>query len=439
MAAAMHLEGLRRQYAVDRQRWKFLNEETKFSKYDATKIAEPPKAPRRVKTFSANLNRNVQEVWWPFRTERPYTGCLKKRLSEVDYFTQCDELNIGIHLCFTLCAYDTMFTYIGLAQSAAFAELSQVQEVRRTTTLSHELTSLITATFLIGVQYTTSHGQSIRGMQYTAIAIAIIGFICQRYASNYLELDSDMSLEGERQLESEDWKIISIQVLKNKNFLAFVFMNFGQIFHKTFSSSFFNIFSRDVIPETALKSHFILFSSGIMFFLPQLIVLGVFAPALPKVGAFRIVMTSHIITMFSPIIIYILGMQHPYLIILYMTIDSGLASATFSLFNMLVADVIDSDTAMYNRKKPISSIIFGLNALFTKPAHSLCPMLVVNILTRYGYQETDETKSLSVQNAEFHMLCLLPVCIGLYQILIWSNYSLRSTHEKTEADKTTII
>ena len=40
-----------------------------------------------------------------------------------------EEMNIGIHLCFTLCAYDTMFTYIGLAQSAAFAELSQAQEV----------------------------------------------------------------------------------------------------------------------------------------------------------------------------------------------------------------------------------------------------------------------------------------------------------------------
>lgn len=276
-------------------------------------------------------------------------------------------------------------------------------------------------------------------MQFTAITIAILGYFCQRYASKHLQLDSDQSLENETNVQSEDWKNVSIQVLKNRNFLAFVFMNFGQIFHKTFSSNFFNIFSRDVIPETALKSNFILFSSGIMFFLPQLIVLAAFGPALPKFGAFRIVMTSHIITVLSPFIVYFLGMQHPYLIIIYMTLDSALSSATFSLFNMLVADVIDNDTARHNRKKPISSIIFGLNALFTKPAQSLCPMLVVHILTSYGYQEMDDVKPVSVQNAEFHILCLLPVCIGLCQILIWNCYSLRGTHKKKESEKTTLV
>ena len=278
-------------------------------------------------------------------------------------------------------------------------------------------------------------------MQYTAVAIAILGFICQRYASRRLELDSDLSLEGENELqvESENWKTVSIQVIRNPNFLAFVFMNFGQIFRKTFSASFFNIFARDLIPESTLKSNFILFSSGIMFFLPQLIVLAFFAPALPKFGAFRIVMMSHIVTVLSPFIVYFLGMQYPYLIIVYMTIDSGLSSATFSLFNMLVSDIIDFDTAKHNRKKAISSIIFGLNALFTKPAQSLSPMLVVNILTRYGYQESGDNKSLSVQSAEFHILCFFPMCIGICQILIWSRYSLRSTHETSNKDLSSSI
>ena len=234
------------------------------------------------------------------------------------------------------------------------------------------------------------------------------------------------------QVHSENWKTVSIQVIKNPNFLAFVFMNFGQIFRKTYSANFFNIFSRDLIPESAMKSNFILFSSGIIFFLPQLIVLGFFGPALPKFGAYRIVMTSHVITVLSPLVVYFLGMHYPYLIIIYMTIDSALSSATFSLFNMLVSDIIDSDTVKYNRKKAISSIIFGLNALFTKPAQSLSPMLVVNILTRYGYQETGDNKSLSVQSAEFHILCFFPIFIGLCQIIIWSRYSLRSTHQTSE-------
>ena len=35
---------------------------------------------------------------------------------------------------------------------------------------------------------------------------------------------------------------------------------------------------------------------------------------------------------------------------------------------------------------PLSSMVFGTNALFTKPAQSLSPMLVVYILNQYGYE-----------------------------------------------------
>ena len=36
---------------------------------------------------------------------------------------------------------------------------------------------------------------------------------------------------------------------------------------------------------------------------------------------------------------------------------------------------------------PISSTVFGSNALVVKPSQSLCPMLVVSILNRYGYEQ----------------------------------------------------
>lgn len=36
---------------------------------------------------------------------------------------------------------------------------------------------------------------------------------------------------------------------------------------------------------------------------------------------------------------------------------------------------------------PLSSMVFGTNALFTKPAQSFAPMLVVYILNIYGYED----------------------------------------------------
>ena len=36
---------------------------------------------------------------------------------------------------------------------------------------------------------------------------------------------------------------------------------------------------------------------------------------------------------------------------------------------------------------PLSSMVFGTNALFTKPAQSLAPMLVVTILNQFNYED----------------------------------------------------
>lgn len=36
---------------------------------------------------------------------------------------------------------------------------------------------------------------------------------------------------------------------------------------------------------------------------------------------------------------------------------------------------------------PLSSMVFGTNALFTKPAQSLAPMMVLNILNQFGYEQ----------------------------------------------------
>ena len=54
-------------------------------------------------------------------------------------------------------------------------------------------------------------------------------------------------------------------------------------------------------------------------------------------------------------------------------------------------------------RHPISSTVYGANALVVKPANSLSPMLVVAILNHFGYEQlkvnvVDLTPSLPFQN-----------------------------------------
>lgn len=41
----------------------------------------------------------------------------------------------------------------------------------------------------------------------------------------------------------------------------------------------------------------------------------------------------------------------------------------------------------FSHSSPLSSMVFGTNALFTKPAQSLAPMLVLSILNQFGYEQ----------------------------------------------------
>ena len=88
-------------------------------------------------------------------------------------------------------------------------------------------------------------------------------------------------------------------------------------------------------------------------------------------------------------------------------------------------------------------MVFGANALITKPAVSLAPMISVAILGHFGYQHVEQTGRSSkhvvsddVSDAMFHLAAVTPIVIGSLQFAVWSGYTLRDTHKiaRTSAD-----
>ena len=86
---------------------------------------------------------------------------------------------------------------------------------------------------------------------------------------------------------------------------------------------------------------------------------------------------------------------------------------------------------------PSSSMVFGTNALITKPAQSLAPMITVAILNRHNYDRLklattseilNSPEYSSLLNAMFLTTCATPVIIGCLQLVIWSFYTIRSSH-----------
>ncbi len=85
-------------------------------------------------------------------------------------------------------------------------------------------------------------------------------------------------------------------------------------------------------------------------------------------------------------------------------------------------------------------MVFGINALVTKPAVSLAPMVTVAYLSQHGY-ETLRQEGLEKMSAEtstelstamYNTLIYTPLIIGILQTIIWSFYTIRNSHQ-TEA------
>ena len=82
-------------------------------------------------------------------------------------------------------------------------------------------------------------------------------------------------------------------------------------------------------------------------------------------------------------------------------------------------------------------MVFGTNALITKPAHSFAPMMAVWVINLYGYQRLQAGATLTpveldaLFGAMFNMACFVPMIVGVLQIITWSFYQLQHTHTST--------
>ncbi|CAB1440118.1 unnamed protein product [Pleuronectes platessa] len=173
---------------------------------------------------------------------------------------------------------------------------------------------------------------------------------------------------------------------------------------------------------------------GAGFICPQLLVLSC-QSLLHGLGYYRIILFTFYLEAAMAAIMLMLGPQHYYFLAFFLTINMVLIQASFSLFGLPLADIIDTDLQRHNRSSPLSSMVFGTNALFTKPGQSLAPMIVLYVLNQFGYEQLKEeggnsnpSALASLHNVMFYLVCLVPMCVACAQVLAWKPFSIRNSH-----------
>jgi hypothetical protein len=207
------------------------------------------------------------------------------------------------------------------------------------------------------------------------------------------------------------------QILRHRNFWAFVFVNFLQVYQSSFHSNFYALFD-----STLLRGNLSTGFRGTLLGLTDFVAPIVTVLCSPLAG----IRGSYDIVLYLFVLKFVLGCIVAGLFVangstlsaivlgLWMFISRTLTAATFTFFNMSVSDVIDEDCVLNSRKEPMSSMFFGTNALLTKPAQSLAPIITYYLLAQSGYKETIPGKE-PVDWQSNHALCLnmLQQSIGL--------------------------
>ncbi|KAM7038741.1 transmembrane protein 180-like isoform 1-T1 [Acridotheres tristis] len=359
------------------------------------------------------------------------------------HYEQGDWL-CGLHLTVALCAFDGLLTFVLLAQCALFAESCSGHHGRLRLIKYNQVATLMASTSVLFCGLVSDNMEKFAYFQAFAVLIAALATACMCCTGKY-----STSQYEQREIHAEDANLensdgafssasvvsLTKQIMTEKNFLCFVTMNFFQVFHLAFYNNFMMIFADNLIPEDILSSSVRSIMYGAGFICPQCLVLLSHA-SLKKFGYYRIIMFSFYYEGVAAAVMCLLGQEHYYLLAFYVTTNMVIVQASFSLFNLPLADIIDADLIKHKRRLPLSSMVFGTNALFTKPAQSLAPMIVVKILNHYGYYNLNNVPShpdisrsfLDLHDAMFYLVCLVPLCIAVLQILIWTPFSIQNSH-----------
>ncbi|KAK5885016.1 hypothetical protein CesoFtcFv8_018773 [Champsocephalus esox] len=349
----------------------------------------------------------------------------------------------GVHLTVSLCAFDAMLTFVLLAQCALFAEISGHHQSRIRLVKYNQVASLIGSSSVLFCGVLSKNMEDFASFQAFSVLIAILSCGCMLYtgfnsesrfdqvsdAGGSADQTSHQSAVSFSMLKSLTW-----QILSNRDFQIFVFMNFFQVFVLAFFNNFTMIFTEHLIPPNVLPSLAKSIMYGAGFMCPQLLVLSC-QSLLHSLGYYRIILYTFYMQSGMAAIMLALGPQHYYILAFFLTVNMVIIQAAFSLFGLPLADIIDKDMQKYKRSSPLSSMVFGSNALFTKPAQSLAPMIVLTILNQFGYEQLKEAETGSnpsawgsLRSVMFYLVCLVPLCVAALQVLSWRLFSIRSSH-----------
>uniref|UniRef100_A0A915BGI2 Transmembrane protein 180 n=1 Tax=Parascaris univalens TaxID=6257 RepID=A0A915BGI2_PARUN len=341
----------------------------------------------------------------------------------------------GLHLICALFLYDAFYSCVNVAWSALFSE-STYDHSARVTAIKFSQLAILLSVNIIAVAEKISHSvENFFAFQCTCIVVAFLAMGCFWITGNMEKTEGIVSERAVLVPEEGEGKVstaltMAKQVVKRQDFVALVLTNFIHNCRSVCHLNFAAMATATLIPETILPSGS--WSKSLFFgactLVPQLLVVAS-GNFIARRGSYRVIMASFILSISLAAMFWMLAAESPLLMMVFMFLDSVLVHSIAPLFQILVAEYVDDDAKRYSRRKPISSLIFSLNALLVKPAQSVTPVIVLYLLGEGQYENNGTAmERANGKSAMYAVVCLTPLLLGSAQFFIMRLYSLKNAH-----------
>jgi GPH family glycoside/pentoside/hexuronide:cation symporter len=318
-----------------------------------------------------------------------------------------NQIIIFIHFVISICAFDTMLTLIVLCWMALLPEMTSNIDQRNKANFFVNIFGFFGAVPVIVIQLLKGYG--LIAFQIGNIIVAVMSIVC-------LEIVALSCKESPEFQKDETFPIKKSikRTVKSKSFMLYIGFNFCQVFNRSIGLTY--LFTYIIIlgnNTAAIIGYFLVY-----------VIIGFSSNYLcvklrPKWGIKKVILRFGILGVIGSAIMFFLILNP----ILEPLIWIGFAWSAFfggySVYNYpLMTLSMDEDEIRHGVRR--EGMFLGMNALFTKPAESLGPIIATFILEYFGYiRDTPIQSASAIVGIKILFLLVPTIFIGVGLIFMY--------------------
>jgi GPH family glycoside/pentoside/hexuronide:cation symporter len=324
------------------------------------------------------------------------------------------QLALFWNLLLVLFLFDTMFTMVGLVQTALPAEMCITQEARSNLSLYNVvlgsvggLLAMILPLILLTDESTTELNPLFQPtMIIVGIAAGIILFL-----SSYALTENEYA----RIEETLSFKESMVKTLENREFIAFEAMTFNREMAFTIVTGSMIYFVQYVMTLQGVLASIPLF----VIFILMLLFSFLADRMVKRRGLKQVYIIGLLITSTGLMLLFLSGNWFFAVMLSLVVVGIGLAPVLL-IWPPLLADVMDYDELLTGKRR--ETTYAGMNALITKPAISIANALFLLVISGFGFDNTltvqPDSPILGIQLG-FALIPALLFMVGAFALWKW--------------------